>query len=229
MGINETPSISLHHAALKGFHSFCRKNRRRNPLSLIALLRSPTFFVALLQFDRDLAETAHGGVCPHCHDVLHRADYPRKPRGLPPSLGPEHATRFSFCCARDGCRRRTTPASVRFLGPRVFTAAMVLLVTALCHGLLPRRVRALCDLFSVNRRTLQRWRDFWQHQFPTTMPFALLRARVVSSLDPSMLPTCLLTLFAHVPLAERVQRILHRLGPLTTHCPGAESRFLMSF
>jgi hypothetical protein len=111
----------------------------------------------------------------------------------------------------------------------VFTATAVLLVTALCHGLSPRRVRGLCDLLSVNLRTLQRWRVFWQHQFPTTAPFALLRARIVSSLDPSTLPTGLLTLFAHVPLAERVQRILHRLGPLTTHCQGAESHFLMSF
>src|SRR5438128_2348894 len=130
-------------------------NRRRNPLSLIALLRSPTFFVALLQFDRDLADAAHHGGCPHCYGALHRADYPRKPRGLPASLGAEHTTRLSFCCARDGCRRRTTPASVRFLGPRVFTAATVLLVTALCHGLSPRRVGALCELLSVNLRTLQ--------------------------------------------------------------------------
>ena len=63
--------------------------------------------------------------------MLHSARYPRKPRGGLDDLGPDYATRLSFCCAVDGCRRRTTPPSVRYLGRRVYLGAVVVLVTAM--------------------------------------------------------------------------------------------------
>jgi hypothetical protein len=43
----------------------------------------------------------------------------------PARLGREHDQRFSFCCAVDGCRSRATPPSLRFLGPKVYIAAIV--------------------------------------------------------------------------------------------------------
>jgi len=36
-----------------------------------------------------------------------------------------------FCCAVDGCRSRATPPSLRFLGRKVYLAAIVVLV-AIC-------------------------------------------------------------------------------------------------
>jgi hypothetical protein len=82
------------------------------------LLADATFHNLLLACDRDLAEEARAGRC-HCGGALHSATYARKPRGRPRSLsiGHEHDRRFSFCCAVDGCRARTTPPSLRFLGP----------------------------------------------------------------------------------------------------------------
>jgi hypothetical protein len=49
---------------------------------------------------------------------------------------------LSLCCSRDGCRRRMTPPSVRFLGRRVYLGAVLVLVSAMQQGSLPgRRVR----------------------------------------------------------------------------------------
>ena len=62
---------------------------------------------------------------------LHRSDYPRKPRGGP-ALPAEQERRFSLCCAV--CRRRTTPPSVRFLGPKVYYGAVVILAACLAEG-----------------------------------------------------------------------------------------------
>ena len=74
-----------------------------------AFLADSTFYDRLFRFDQDLAASVQAGGC-DCGGVLHGARYPRKPRGVPrPVLGPAYEIRLSFCCAQDGCRRRTTP------------------------------------------------------------------------------------------------------------------------
>jgi hypothetical protein len=45
-----------------------------------ALLQNPKFFSLLLQIDIDEAAQVQSRHCP-CGAVLHKADYPRKPRG----------------------------------------------------------------------------------------------------------------------------------------------------
>lgn len=95
---------------------------------------------------------------------MHRASFPRKPRG-PAALPAGYDRRHSFCCAVDGCRKRVTPLSVRFLGRRVFTGAVVVLVSALRHGLTPPRVRRLREALGVSRRTLERWCVWWCETF----------------------------------------------------------------
>ena len=103
-----------------------------------ALLRDTRFFALLTTLDQDLAEQTRTEGCP-CGGRLHRADYPRKPRGGPADLSPEQERRLSFCCEREGCRRRRTPPSLRFLGRRVYFGAVVVVVTSLAHGVTPRR------------------------------------------------------------------------------------------
>jgi hypothetical protein len=66
------------------------------------------FWSFLDSVDEDLAETTRKQACP-CGGRLHCANYPRKPRGGPDSLPETYQLRFSFCCDRDGCRKRTTP------------------------------------------------------------------------------------------------------------------------
>jgi len=80
-----------------------------------ALLHDPKFLALLLRIDHDLAAQTRAAGCP-CGGALHRADYPRKPRGCPVEVRHDHSWRLSFCCSV--CRRRATSMSVRFLARR---------------------------------------------------------------------------------------------------------------
>ena len=105
----------------------------------------------LTKIDADLATQACTQGCA-CGGALHRADFPRKVRGVN-----VEARRDSFCCAEEGCRRRVTPGSVRFLGRRIYAGFIVVLLTALRHGLSAGRVAVLQEHLGVDRRTLERW------------------------------------------------------------------------
>lgn len=106
----------------------------------------------LEKVDEELAAAACARGCVRCGGKLHRANYLRKPRGLASAL------RHSFCCAVEGCRKRETPPSVRFMGRRVYAGIIVVLLSAMCHGLTPQRVAALRKELQIDRRTLTRWR-----------------------------------------------------------------------
>ena len=69
-----------------------------------------------------------------CGGKLHRADYERKARGVP-----QWDKCYSFCCDQEDCRRRRTPESVRFLGRKVYAGLIVVLISAMLHGLKPER------------------------------------------------------------------------------------------
>jgi hypothetical protein len=112
----------------------------------------------LFRFVDDLASDAREGSCVVCGGRLHRASYPSKPRGGSTALGPEYDRRFSLCCDRDACRKRTTPPTVRFLGRHVYLAAVLVLATAMRHGVTALRAAKLTALLRVSRRTLGRWR-----------------------------------------------------------------------
>jgi len=82
------------------------------------LPRGASFWTFLFRIDQDLAKMAQAEACPQCGGRLDCANYPRKPRG-PRNLPEQYRYRLSFCCDRDGCRKRVTPRSVRFLGRKV--------------------------------------------------------------------------------------------------------------
>ena len=88
------------------------------------LPRSASFWSFLLAVDEDLAAETRKKGCP-CGGRLHCANYPRKPKGTPAQLPEPQRLRLSFCCDRDGCRKRVTPPSVRFLGRKVYLGAIV--------------------------------------------------------------------------------------------------------
>ena len=168
----------------------------------------------LLAFDVDLASDARSARCA-CGGALHRADYPRKPRGGPADLDPAYATRFSFCCARDDCRRRTTPPSVRFLGRRVYLAAVVVLVAAMRHGVTPPRVAQLTAWFGVTARTLARWRLWWTETFVRSPVWIALRGRLMPPIDEARLPTSWWERIDASTEAARVLRLLVFLLPFS--------------
>ena len=158
------------------------------------LFADATFWAFLFTIDEDLAKASREKQCPSCGCRLHCADYPRKPRGAR-NLPDEYRRRLSFCCARDGCRKRVTPPSVRFLGRKVYLGAVVILVSAMRQGPSPRRVRELTKLFGVSRETIYRWREFWNEHFPKTTFWKLARARLVPVFEITEFPRSLLEAF----------------------------------
>ena len=172
-----------------------------------AVLADAKFHEQLLVFDRDLAASARAARCWLCGGALHSASYDRKPRGCPGGLGQEYAERFSFCCAVDGCRKRTTPPSLRFLGRRVYLATVVTLISALMLGTTPSRLARLSVVPGLDRRTLARWRAWWRSTF-TDGPFAAVAQGRRGDAARRHLPASL----AARSLGRRPRRAAHRLA-----------------
>lgn len=180
-----------------------------------ALLRDASLYEQLFTFDHDLAAEARAAGCGFCGGRLHSARYPRKPRGGLENLGPEYATRLSFCCAADGCRRRTTPPSVRYLGRRVYLGAVVVLVTAMLGGITAARAAPLRAWLGVSVRTLKRWRAWWRATFVASAFWRGAQGRFMPPVATETLPASLLERFAG-DARTRLRHALVFLAPLTT-------------
>lgn len=179
------------------------------------LPRSASFWSFLLAVDEDLAGETRKKGCP-CGGRLHCANYPRKPRGTSVQIAEPLCTRLSFCCDRDGCRKRTTPPSVRFLGRKVYLAAIVILVSAMRQGPTPRRVRELSERFEASESTIVRWQTFWREHFPQTPFWKIARASFVTLGEIVGLPYSLVDAFlSHHPPCEGWILLLRFLSPIT--------------
>ena len=175
-----------------------------------ALLQDPKFFRLLLRVDQELADQAKAVGCA-CGGVLHRANYPRKPRVCPTEVRADFESRFSFCCHY--CRRRTTSMSVRFLGRRIYLALVVVLVSARHAGQTPAATR-LSGSLDVPVRTLERWRRWWRDDFLQTPLWQDACARFMPPVTTEYGLAGLLTRFAG-SAEERLMRLLVFLSPLT--------------
>jgi hypothetical protein len=175
-----------------------------------AVLRDPAFFRFLLCIDQELAGETRRAGCQHCEGPLHVSDFPRKPRGCPASVIAEYSSRFSFTCGR--CDQRTTTVSVRFLGRRVYVAA-VLMLSSPPQGHAAQRCSAL---LSIPRRTLMRWRRWWTQDFVRTQFWRAARSRFVPPIAHAELPNSLLDRFkvGSSPI-DRLARALRFLAPLS--------------
>jgi hypothetical protein len=183
------------------------------------LPRAARFWSFLLTIDQEFAEEARKQACP-CGGRLHCANYLRKPRGTLIQLPEAQCKRLSFCCDRDGCRKRVTPPSVRFLGPKVYFGAIVILISAMRQGPTPRRVRELSTRFGADRRTIARWQVFWREHFPQTAFWKVARARLVPVVKIVTLPYSLLDAFlSRHPRCRGWTLLLRFLAPITP--PGA--------
>lgn len=160
-----------------------------------ALLTTSKLFLFLFQIDRDIAQAEREKCCEFCGDVLHAANYPRKPRGAPGDVPADFGLCFSNCCARDGCRRRARVPSVRFLDRRVYLGVVVTLVTAMRQGPTPTGARKLERLFGCTRRTLERWRKWWREEFPKLSFWKDARARFSPAVVEGDLPTSMVSRF----------------------------------
>lgn len=178
-------------------------------------LADPTFYRFLFEIDKDIAVEVQSEGCT-CGGVLHSACYPRKPRGNRTARGETQCFRFSFCCAEDECRRRTTPPSVRYLGRKTYLGVFVVLLTAMQHGLSPRRREALVQALGVSPQTLWRWRRWWRQTFAATPCWRIERGRFLLPIDDGQLPEALLGCLIGESPADRVRRLLRLAAPTTT-------------
>jgi len=181
----------------------------------LKILRDVSFFVLLHRLDLDLAGLARDQGCAICGGRLHSARYPRQLRGVLEKIAARFGKRESFCCAEDGCRRRTTPPSVIFFGRRCYQAAMVVLVSALAHGASERRLGRLTGLFGIDRRTLLRWQSFWLEAFPESEFMRAEGGRFSPSLCRRRLLRDLLSRFVGAS-RDRLLSALLFLSPLST-------------
>ena len=171
----------------------------------------------LYLLDVQLAEQVRAKGCPHCGAALHSARYRRKPRGICHSLLAEHdQIRLSFCCERDGCRKRCTPPSLCFLGPKVYLGVVITLICALEHGLTPRRRARLVDELDLWPQTIARWQRWWRTQVPGTRHWQSLRARLTPMSRNVGLPDALLGQLSDSDLSLRILRFLQLMMPLST-------------
>lgn len=179
------------------------------------LLGDVKFFQFLLAIDRDFLEQARLGSCPYCGAPLYRSDYPRKPRGGPESAEKEYGRRFSLCCSRDGCRKRLTPPSVRFLGRKVYVAAAVVIVTVMMHGETPARLEKLREIVGADPRTIDRWKNWWREPFAAGPFWKSSTSRFDRPVDEGGLPASLFERFAG-SLQDKLASLLKFISPITT-------------
>ena len=193
------------------------------------IFTDPNFFSMLFKYDQDLAEQARQAGCPFS-GALHRSDYPRKPRGGPDDLSPIFNWRISFCCAEEGCRKRMTPPSIRFLGRRVYLMVVVVLVSAMGQGITAKRKKILSEQIGADRRTLDRWQRWWREAFVASPFWKKTKGRFSPPIPTDRLPGSLLERFK---ADVEFQNILHALGflsPLTTvTCHGKSQDPLREF
>jgi hypothetical protein len=181
------------------------------------LLRDGRLRKLLEHGDEDLALVCREGGCGLCGGALHSAKYERKPRG--PEGVEAWDRRHSFCCEEEGCRKRHTPPSLRFLGRRVYVSVVVVLVAAMVHGVKPHRVERLRQVLGIDARTLERWRRWWLETLVRTDFWKGAKGRFMPPVDPRRLPLSLVETFGAQD-REGLVKLLEFLAPITV--PGCQ-------
>jgi hypothetical protein len=180
------------------------------------------FFVLLEQADERTVQRAVAEGCAVCGGPLHHADFERKPRGawIAPE-GEQVVRRFSLCCGREGCRKRLTPPSLRFLGRRVYLGVVVIVASIAAQAL--GAAQALRQKTGVPARTARRWLQWWGGTFIDTEVFVAIRARLVG-VDEGKLPA---SIVERLPgsQTQQVRTMLDLLWPLTGGTAGDGARF----
>jgi hypothetical protein len=182
------------------------------------------FFARLLAIDAAVASRTQAAGCGYCEGPLCVGHYERKPRGgLVAMAGEEDlfTLRFSYCCGREGCRRRVTPPSVRFLGRKVYVEGAVLIACAVAA--VDDRARAIRAATGVAARTVRRWHAWWRTVFASSALWVEVRSRA-PTLEIATLPGGMLSLFEGATAEEKLVRAMQFLGPLTSATAARRSR-----
>ena len=134
---------------------------------MIHLAQDAKWQVTVTAMDQQLVAGRKSKGCPYCGGRLHSARYPRLLRGESGNA-PLSVHRHGFCC--ETCRKRVTPPSVRFFGRRRIAMTSMLLVSVLRLGQANKAQQdRLRSLLGISKRTLARWRLWWQEAFVRTL------------------------------------------------------------
>jgi hypothetical protein len=180
------------------------------------VLQDAKLYLLLLRYDEDLARETRRRRCQECGGRLDQGHFPRKPR-VPSwvALPDSYDKRFSYSCAVDGCRKRHTPPSTRFLGRRIYLGVVVVLATAMQQGLAPWRLSRLRDELGVNRQTLERWRSWWREVFIESAFWKAAKASFSPPVPESGMPRSAVERFAGSEV-HRLAALLRWLAPIST-------------
>ncbi len=161
------------------------------------LLTDARLHDSLLDLDRLIAEQVRQEQCRLCRGNLHQSHFARKPRGVPEDTHPDYSIRFSYCCGTEGCRKRFTPPSMRFLSRKVYSSVVIILIFLLKPETDESRLETINTLLgtTLSVETLRRWRHFWTKDLPQTHTWKRL---AFSSTQAQNLPVSLLMLFEQV-------------------------------
>ena len=130
---------------------------------------SKTFLTAsvmswMVEEDHKSCEDLWGTRCPACQiGVLHWGSWVSK-GGIGEDIDPPEGfrLRFSLCCSNRNCRKRCTPASIRF-PPKGKAATAVLLMVKLMRAQgSERRRQDIAEHFGVSLSTVGRWLCRWR-------------------------------------------------------------------
>lgn len=181
----------------------------------------------LTALDARIAREVARARCVHCGGPLHVANYRRKPRGgILARAGEAFTLRHSLCCGRRGCRKRTLPPSLRFLGRRVYLEVVVVFASVCAQA--AALVREAREETGVPGRTLKRWLQWWREQVPMQSWWLQLRARFVPPPpDESQLPRSLVEKLSASSAGDQLHLAIARsLAPGTTQASIDVARFV---
>jgi hypothetical protein len=172
-------------------------------------------YAALVEIDEICAKRVRVAGCADCGGPLDRADYERKPGGDLGEAAAAYRKRTSFCCRQEGCRRRATPPSVRFLGRKVYVAVVVIVASVVGRSRelvgrgTPRRVEG------VPVRTVRRWLGWWSVTFALSAFWSEAKGFFATPVDETALPGSLLARLGEAS-ATTLRRMLGLIAPITT-------------
>lgn len=168
----------------------------------------------LVEIDEAVAAEIRSRRCARCGGRLDRGDFPRKPRGGELAAAGEVFTRrISLCCSAEGCRRRVTPPSVRFLGRRVYLAVVIVLAAAIAGAAPVPSASEIRRATGIPPRTVARWLSWWRAALISSAAFAVAAARFAPALDASRLPQSLLERFTVGSADDRIVAAMRWLSP----------------
>ena len=177
------------------------------------LLGNVEFHEWLSRTDVDLADQIRRRGCQRggCGGRLHRADFPRKVRGLAVDDVSSFASRIGLCCG--WCRRRVLPPTVRFFGRSsyAFVAALVAAVTTLASG-----IASGARLVGAAWITIARWMRFIQCDLARRGEWQAVRGRLPAVVPLEQLPLSLVEVFGAVESDDAWLSALRWLSPITT-------------